>query len=113
MNRLLVILSLLLPAVALAQTPPYAYPITVGTSSVQVLSADLARKRAVFFNPNATALVTVCPTLTCAVGGVGSLTLLPYTSFPIDGYGQNGVIPLPWSAISDTPGAGLTILEFE
>jgi hypothetical protein len=122
MKRLLVALCLILPAAALAQTPPYVYPRIVGTASVQVLPGpNNARRRIVFQNPNATALVAVCPALsrvnsapiTCAINGAGSITLLPYASFPVDGVGQNGAIPSPWNAISDTAGAHLTILEFE
>ena len=62
MKRILFALTvLLIPAAALAQTPPYAYPITVGTSQVQILGPDAARRRLVFSNPNATALIAVCP----------------------------------------------------
>ena len=112
MKRILIALALLfLPASAFAQQQPYGYPITVGTSSEPILAANGARKALVFANPNAVALVTVCPALTCSAGG--GITLLPYTSVPIDGYGQNGIIPLPWSAISNTPGSALTALEFE
>jgi hypothetical protein len=122
MKRLLVALALLLiPAAALAQTPPYAYPITVGTAQVQVLGADNARRRLVFSNPNATAIVAVCPTLSrvnsapivCAVNGAGSVTILPYASFTVDGVGQNGALPSPWNAIASAPGSALSILEFE
>jgi hypothetical protein len=121
MKRLLVILCLLLPGAAFAQTPPYAYPITIGTSPVQVLGPDAARRRLVFSNPNATAIVAVCPTLsrvnsaaiTCAVNGAGSITILPYASFTVDGVGQNGALPSPWNAIASAPGSALSILEFE
>jgi hypothetical protein len=122
MKRIIVALALLLiPAAAIAQTPPYAYPITVGTSSVQILGPDNARRRLVLSNPNATATVAVCPTLSrvnsapivCAVNGAGSVTLLPYALFTVDGVGQNGAIPSPWNAIANAPGSALSILEFE
>jgi hypothetical protein len=122
MKRILFALALLLiPGAALAQTPPYAYPITVGTSPVQVLGPDAARRRLVFANPNATALIAVCPTLsrvnsapiTCAINGAGSVPLLPYASFTVDGVGQNGALPSPWNAIANAPGSALSILEFE
>lgn len=122
MKRIALALAfLLVPAAALAQQVPYAYPITVGTSPVQVLSSDTARKQVTFFNPNATALIAVCPSksrvdssnITCAINGAGSITILPYASVPIAGVGQNGAVPSSWNAISDTVGAHLTILEWE
>ena len=122
MKRILVAIALLLASsIAFAQTPPYVYPITVGTSSVQILGPDNARRRLVFSNPNATAIVAVCPTLsrvnsaaiTCAVNGAGSVTILPYASFTVDGVGQNGSIPSAWNAIASAPGSALSILEFE
>jgi hypothetical protein len=122
MKQILVALALLLiPGAALAQTPPYDYPITVGTAQVQVLAADAARRRLVFANPNATAIVAVCPSLSrvnsapivCVVNGAGSVTLLPYSQFTVDGVGQNGALPSPWNAIASAPGSALSILEFE
>jgi hypothetical protein len=122
MKRILVALALLLaPSVAFAQTPPYAYPITAGTSPVQILGPDAARRRLVFSNPNASAIVAVCPLLsrinsaaiTCAVNGAGSITILPYASFTVDGVGQNGSLPSSWNAIASAPGSALSILEFE
>jgi hypothetical protein len=122
MKRILVALALLLiPAAAIAQTPPYAYPLTVGTSPVQVLGADNARRRVAFANPNATAIVAVCPSLSrvnsapivCAVNGAGSVTILPYASFTVDGVGQNGALPSAWNGIASAPGSALSILEFE
>jgi hypothetical protein len=122
MKRILVALALLLiPGAALAQTPPYAYPLTIGTSPVQILGPDAARRRLVFANSNATAIVAVCPALSrvnsapivCAVNGAGSVTILPYASFTVDGVGQNGALPSPWNAIASAPGSALSILELE
>jgi hypothetical protein len=122
MKRILVALALLLaPSIAFAQVPPYDYPIVVGTAQVQVLGADNARRRLVFANPNATATIAVCPTLSrvnsapivCAVNGAGSITILPYASFTVDGVGQNGALPSPWNAIASAPSSALSILEFE
>jgi hypothetical protein len=112
---------LLIPGAALAQTLPYAYPLTIGTSPAQILGPDNARRRLVFSNPNATATVAVCPAvsrvnsaaITCAVNGAGSVTILPYASFTVDGVGQNGALPSPWNAIASAPGSALSILEFE
>src|SRR5664280_2229769 len=120
MKRILFALALLLiPGAALAQTPPYAYPITVSTSSVQILGPDNARRRLVFSNPNATAIVAVCPSLSrvnsapivCAVNGAGSVTILPYASFTLDGVGQNGALPSAWNGIASAPASALSILE--
>ena len=122
MKRILVALALLLaPSIAFAQTPPYDYPLTIGTSPVQVLAANTARKRLVFVNPNATATVAVCPAvsrvnsaaITCAVNGAGSITILPYASFTVDGVGQNGALPSAWNGIASAGSSALTILEFE
>jgi hypothetical protein len=123
MKRILVALALLLaPSICFAQTPPYVYPLTIGTSPVQVLPGpNQARRRVVFQNPNATASVAVCPALsrvnsaaiTCAVNGAGSITILPYASFTVDGVGQNGSLPSAWNGIASAPGSSLTILEFE
>jgi hypothetical protein len=123
MKRILVALALLLaPSIAFAQTPPYDYPLTIGTSPVQVLSGpNNARRRLVFANPNATAIVAVCPKLSrvnsapivCAVNGAGSITILPYASFTVDGVGQNGALPSAWNGIASAPGSALSILEFE
>ena len=122
MERILVALALLLaPSIAFAQTPPYAYPITVGTSPVHILGPDNARRRLVFVNPNATATVAVCPAvsrinsapITCAVNGPGSITIMPYASFTVDGVGQNGALPSAWNGIASAPGSALSILEFE
>jgi hypothetical protein len=122
MKRLLVALALLLaPSIAFAQVPPYDYPLTITTSPVQILGPNATRRRLVFSNPNATALIAVCPKLsrvnsapiTCAVNGAGSVTILPYASFTVDGVGQNGSLPSSWNAIASAPGSALTILEFE
>jgi hypothetical protein len=51
--------------------------------------------------------------ITCAVNGAGSVTILPYASFTVDGVGQNGALPSPWNAIASAPGSALSILEFE
>jgi hypothetical protein len=56
-----IILALCITSAALAQVPPYTYPLTIGTSSVTVLPANPARKKVVFHNPNDTAKIAVCP----------------------------------------------------
>lgn len=110
---------------AAAQAPPYVYPITIGTTSTQVLASGNARKRLIFINPNATAKVAVCPsgpsrntgtTVTAVINGAGCTTILPYSSFTVDGGispGPTLSMPSPWVAIADTPGSALTIYEFE
>lgn len=97
---------------------PYAWPVTVGTSSAQVLPYDPLRKHVKFCNPNATALVAVAPnfnrasgsTLTAVVNGAGSVTILPYACFDVDGY---PTLAQAWSAIANSPSSALTIWEFE
>jgi hypothetical protein len=75
-----------------AQSAPFVYPRTVGTSSTAVLPANTARKRLFFHNPSGTATTAVCPVksrvdgsaVACTVGGPGSITLLPYARATLD-----------------------------
>ena len=110
---------------AAAQVPPYVYAITLGTSSVQVLPADTLRKRVIFVNPNATALVAVCPAgpsckdgsaIAPAINGAGCRTILPYDLFTVDGSTASGpqqFMPSAWLGIASAGSSALTILEFE
>lgn len=111
---------------ALAQVPPYVYPVTLGTSSVQVLPANPARKRVIFVNPNATALVAVCPLgptrntsviVVAVINGAGCVTILPYSSFTVDGSSGGAGPPLSfpsaWVGIANAGSSALTIYEFE
>jgi hypothetical protein len=124
MRHLLVSLILVLAgaSAARAQSVPYAYPYTVGTSPVQVLTTNPVRKRIKFYNPNATAKVAFCPkqsridssNITCAVNGAGSITLVPLASFEIDGCcNPTAGLPSPWNAVADTAGSAITIFEWE
>jgi hypothetical protein len=93
MRKLLASLLLLADTTfASAQSPPYTFPITLSTSSVQILPVNPLRKRVIFVNPNATALVAVCPlgparntgvVITAVVNGAGCVTVLPYSSFTL------------------------------
>jgi hypothetical protein len=111
----------LVAEIASAQSPPYAYPRTVGTSPAQVLPANAARKVVIFANPSATATVAVCPAqdritsanITCAVNGAGSITLLPYDRITISAGSPPYTIPSAWNAVASGGGSPLTILEFE
>jgi len=104
-----------------AQSLPYAWPQTVGTTSLQVLPSNSARKQIVFHNPSTTATVWICPTVSrkdgtpivCAANGAGALTLVPGQTWVIGGYGSNAIVPTPWNAIASAPGSPFTILEFE
>jgi flavoprotein len=111
---------------AAAQVPPYVYPVTLGTSSIQVLPVNPARKRVIFVNPNATALVAVCPlgparntnvAVVAAINGAGCRTILPYDAFTVDGSsGGSGpplYMPSAWVGIASAVSSALTILEFE
>lgn len=107
---------------AQAQSMPFVWPRTVGTSSASVLPANNARKRVMFVNPNATAIVAVCPTISrvnsaaivCTVNGAGSITILPYASIQLDNVGSpTGTLPSAWNAIASSGGAALTIFEWE
>jgi hypothetical protein len=121
-SRLAAAAALLFPSLACAQSPgmPYTYPVTVSTSSAPAIGANTARKRIEFYNPNDTAKVAVCPTINrssssaiaCAVNGAGSITLLPYQSYRVDGVGNVPQVNSGWNAIASGAG-GLTIFEWE
>lgn len=115
----------LLAAQASAQVPPYVYSVSVGTSSAQVLSANTARKKLIFHNPNDTAKVAVCPigpnrstsgTITAVINGAGCITILPYDRVEISGSTASGPqqqMPSAWLGIASAGSSALTILEFE
>jgi flavoprotein len=110
---------------AAAQVPPYVYPVTLGTTSIQVLPINPARKRVIFVNPNATALVAVCPlgparntnvAVVAAINGAGCRTIMPYDAFTVDGSGASGpqlYMPSAWVGIASAASSSLTVLEFE
>ena len=92
---------------------PVAYGPVVGTSSAQVIGFNAQRKKIYFQNPNATAIIAVCcsidnngAALAAVVNGRGSWTILPRSDLVLDYRPVSA-----FNAISDTPGAGLTILE--
>jgi flavoprotein len=111
---------------AAQQVPPHVYPVTLGTTSVQVLPINPARKRVIFVNPNATALVAVCPVgparvtggvaVVAVINGAGCRTILPYDAFTVDGSGASGpqlYMPSAWVGIASAVSSSLTVLEFE
>jgi hypothetical protein len=125
-RKLLASLLLLAGATsAFAQVPPYVYAVTLGTTSTQVLPVNPARKRVIFVNPNATALVAVCPSgpsrntnviVTAIINGAGCRTILPYDAFVVDGSGASGpqlYMPSAWVGIASAGASSLTVLEFE
>lgn len=115
--------AILFCAPALAQSPamPYTYPATVGTGSAQVMAVNPSRRRIEFYNSSDTAKIAVCPTIsrtatptiTCTVNGPGSITLLPYQSYRVDGVGGNPLVPSAWNAIASAGSSPLTIFEWE
>jgi hypothetical protein len=111
-----------LATAAHAQSPmPYTFAVTVGTSSALAVAANNSRARIEFYNSSDTAKIAVCPTLartttptiTCTVNGAGSITLLPYQSYRVDGVGQNPHVSTAWNAIASAPTSPLTIFEWE
>ena len=96
-----IILALCIATAAFAQSPalPYTYPVTVGTLSAQAIGVNPTRRRIEFVNSSDTAKIAVCPTfartltptIVCTVNGAGSITLLPYQSYRVDGVGGNGM----------------------
>jgi hypothetical protein len=118
-----IVLLLLFGAEASAQSPPYVYPLTLGTSPSQVLPANPQRGMVVFHNPNGTASIAFCPVgparqsgapFTCSVNGAGSITLLPYQSYTLAGGGINGLnLTSPWNGAASAGGTPGTILELQ
>jgi hypothetical protein len=109
-----------------AQVPPYVYAITLGTVSTQILGVDPLRKRLFFHNPNATALVAVCPVgparvtggvaVVAAINGAGCKTILPLDAFTVDAAEPGGptlYMPSAWVGIGSTASTALTIFEME
>jgi hypothetical protein len=104
--------------------PPFDYPPVLGTTPVQVLALDPARRRIIFFNPSATATIAFCPsqitragaTFACAVNGPGSITLRPYGSYVLDGGTPQGP-PLSmgaaWFGAASAANIPATVFEFE
>jgi len=100
---------------------PYTYPVVVGTSSAQAIGVNAARKRIEFYNSSDTAKIAVCPTIsrtatptiTCTVNGAGSITLLPYQSYRVDGVGQQPQVNTAWNAIASAGASSLTVFEWE
>lgn len=123
MRKPVLALALLLASPALAQSPamPYTYPVSVGTSSTLIIGVNPTRRRIEFTNNSDTAKIAVCPTIsrtatptiTCTVNGPGSITLLPYQSYRVDGVGGVPKVDSAWNAIASAPGAPLTIFEWE
>lgn len=110
-------------ASAHAQSPamPFTYPVTVGTSSAQAIGVNSSRRRIEFYNSSDTAKIAVCPTIsrtatptiTCTVNGPGSITLLPYQSYRVDGVGGTPKVDSAWNAVASSGGSPLTIFEWE
>jgi hypothetical protein len=117
------LLLLCLAGHAYAQSPamPFTYPVAVGTGSVQAIGVNATRRRIEFFNASDSSKIAVCPTISrkdstaiiCTVNGAGSITLLPYQSYRVDGVGGNPQVNSAWNAIASAPGSSLTIFEFE
>jgi hypothetical protein len=118
-----IILALCITGAAHAQTPalPYTHPVIVGTSSALAIGVNNTRRRIEFYNSSDTAKVAVCPTVSrtltptivCTVNGAGSITLLPYQSYRVDGVGGNPQVNGAWNAIASAPGSSLTLFEWE
>lgn len=124
--RLLAVLAFC--GAAQAQTPPYTYPQTIGTSSVTILPANPARKKLVFHNPNDTAKIAVCPVgptravggsaalIVAVINGSGCVTLLPYDRWEVSGSTASGpqqAMGSAWVGIASAGGSTLTVYEFE
>jgi hypothetical protein len=112
-----------------AQSPPYTYPLTIGTSSVTILPADPQRRKLLFHNPNDTAKIAVCPVgptrasggsqaqIVAVINGPGCITLLPYDRLLVDNAaaGSNPPLSMPsaWVGIASAGASSLTGWEWE
>jgi hypothetical protein len=126
MRILALLLAVGLSTASQAQTPPYTYPQTIGTSSVTILAANPARKKLIFHNPNDTAKIAVCPigpsrssggaNIVAVINGAGCITILPYDRVEVSGSTASGPqqsMPSAWVGIASAGGSTLSILEFE
>jgi hypothetical protein len=110
------------------QVPPYTYPLTIGTSSTSILSANPARKKLIFHNPNDTAKIAVCPSgptravggsaalIVAVINGAGCVTLLPYDRWEVSGATASGpqqAMGSAWVGIASAGASQITIYEFE
>jgi hypothetical protein len=123
-----IIFALCIGSAAHAQSPPYTYPQTIGTSSVTILAANNTRKKLIFHNPNDTAKIAVCPVgpnrtaqssqalIVAVINGAGCSTLLPYQSVEISGSTASGPqqqMGSAWVGIASAPGSAFTVYEWE
>jgi hypothetical protein len=121
-------LAVLLASPVLAQSPPFTYPATIGTSSTAILAANPARKKLIFHNPNDTAKIAVCPVgpnwtaqssqtaIVAVINGAGCSTLLPYMTIEVSGSTASGpqqTMSSAWVGIASAGGSAITIWEFE
>ena len=99
------------------------FPVTLTTTSQQVLPATgTNRRRLVFINPSKTANIAYCPAtrgdvsavLPAVVNGAGSITLTPLTWYQHEGSTGFNVLDInvAFNGISDTNPSPLTILEY-
>jgi hypothetical protein len=122
------LLALCLAGPAFAQSPPFTYPQTIGTSSATILAANPARKKLVFHNPNDTAKIAVCPVgptraaggsqslIVATINGAGCVTILPYDRWEISGSTASGpqqAMGSAWVGVASAGGSSITIYEFE
>jgi hypothetical protein len=122
------IFAICLATAAFAQVPPYTYPVTLGTTSVQVLPYDPQRKKVLFHNPNDQAKIAICPVgpnrapnssqspIVAVINGAGCITLIPYQTQEVSGGTPSGPqqsMPSAWVGIASAPGSAFTAIEFE
>lgn len=98
---------------------PWAYNLTVGTASAQILPQNPSRKGLIFFNPSGNT-VSICPATTntgaalpAVVNGAGCLSILPagLLALPQPGWPDIG-LGAAWNAIASGAGTPFTVWEF-
>ena len=99
---------------------PFAYALTVGVASAQILPQNPSRKGLIFFNPSANT-VAICPALTSAgaalaavLNGAGSISILPSGMLPIPqpGWPENAGLGAAWNAVASGAGTPFSVWEF-
>jgi hypothetical protein len=83
-----------------AKTSPVGKLAKVGTSSIQVIGADVARRGIIFVNPSETRTITVVPANQAAVSGRG-IRILPLGDRWFIGDGKLINFNSAWNAIAD------------
>lgn len=101
------------------QNLPFAYALTVGLTSVQVLPSNPTRRGVTFYNPGPNT-VAVCPALNnsqqaqaAVVNGAGSISILPMNVLVMPPVAwPDAAATCAWNAIASGANSPFTAFEF-